>query len=520
MLQARMVKVSPRLVAGLLLGAVLGAEVALVAVIVLRVGYTEIDWKAYMQEVEGFLSGERDYVNLRGDTGPCVYPAGFLYIFSALYYATEQGASIFTAQCIFGVLYLINLGLVFALYAGSAPFPAASSVIAALKRLPAELLTSSRVGALPLWAYAVLVLSKRIHSIFVLRMFNDTVAVALGYAAILLFIKNHWRLGCGVYSLAVSVKMNMLLYAPGLLLLLIVQSNYSAVETATCLAICSAVQVIVGMPFLLEHPVSYLASAFDLKRQFLYKWTVNFKFLPEHVFLSRELSVGLLLATVATYVLFAAKWTASVDAAASRHKKQKMALVLSPRFVLTTLFTSNFIGVVFARTLHYQFYSWYFHQLPFLLHQARVPGLLAVFAMAVVEACFLTYPATPLSSSALTVVHVALLALLYTSPVDVETSEDAETEEVALRASKSKGPAKGKKPKIPSAAAKSTGEAASVLVVTPSSKNGINANGTSSTSSSRSSRREDPQFDYTKLTMAELQEAERALTRKKPTPEK
>ncbi len=37
---------------------------------------TEIDWIAYMQEVGGFLSGERDYALLRGDTGPLVYPAG------------------------------------------------------------------------------------------------------------------------------------------------------------------------------------------------------------------------------------------------------------------------------------------------------------------------------------------------------------------------------------------------------------------------------------------------------------
>jgi alpha-1,3-mannosyltransferase len=33
---------------------------------------TEIDWKAYMQEVEGFLTGERDYRKLKGDTGPLV----------------------------------------------------------------------------------------------------------------------------------------------------------------------------------------------------------------------------------------------------------------------------------------------------------------------------------------------------------------------------------------------------------------------------------------------------------------
>ncbi|KAJ3323866.1 isopentenyl-diphosphate delta-isomerase idi1 [Boothiomyces sp. JEL0866] len=34
--------------------------------------YTEIDWKAYMQQVQGFLSGEYDYLKLKGDTGPLV----------------------------------------------------------------------------------------------------------------------------------------------------------------------------------------------------------------------------------------------------------------------------------------------------------------------------------------------------------------------------------------------------------------------------------------------------------------
>ena len=34
---------------------------------------TEIDWKAYMQEVEGVLNGTMDYLLLKGDTGPLVY---------------------------------------------------------------------------------------------------------------------------------------------------------------------------------------------------------------------------------------------------------------------------------------------------------------------------------------------------------------------------------------------------------------------------------------------------------------
>lgn len=77
---------------------------------------TEIDWKAYMQEVEGFLNGTRDYSQLKGDTGPLVYPAGFVYIFSILYAVTNQGTNIRVAQYIFAVIYLINLALVFRIY--------------------------------------------------------------------------------------------------------------------------------------------------------------------------------------------------------------------------------------------------------------------------------------------------------------------------------------------------------------------------------------------------------------------
>jgi len=34
------------------------------------------------------------------------------------------------------------------------------------------------------------------------------------------------------------------------------------------------------------------------------------------------------------------------------------------------LFTSNVLGIVFARSLHYQFYAWYAHQIVFLLWQS------------------------------------------------------------------------------------------------------------------------------------------------------
>lgn len=40
--------------------------------VVEKVPYTEIDWRAYMQEVEGVLNGTLNYAELKGDTGPLV----------------------------------------------------------------------------------------------------------------------------------------------------------------------------------------------------------------------------------------------------------------------------------------------------------------------------------------------------------------------------------------------------------------------------------------------------------------
>lgn len=44
---------------------------------------TEIDWKAYMDEVEGVINGTYDYTQLKGDTGPLVYVSYFLLLISA-----------------------------------------------------------------------------------------------------------------------------------------------------------------------------------------------------------------------------------------------------------------------------------------------------------------------------------------------------------------------------------------------------------------------------------------------------
>ncbi|CAM9144552.1 unnamed protein product [Chrysoparadoxa australica] len=360
-------------------------ELLLSSLIVLFVPYTEIDWRAYMQEVEGFLQGETQYDRLQGETGPLVYPAGFIYIFSLLYRLTASGRDIICAQWVFAALYVATQAFVLAIYRHA----------------------GDRV---PLLATLLLTCSLRVHSIFMLRLFNDAVAMCLLYSAILLFLRHKWHIGCAVYSLAVGVKMNVLLFAPGLLLLLLQGQGIGG--TVTCLAICAGMQLLLGMPFLLRDPVAYLRRSFDLGRVFDHKWTVNFRFLSEELFVSGYLAAGLLTAMVGALLLFAWKWLA-----ASREVRSGGAL--APSYAVKTLLVSNLIGVVFCRSLHYQFYVWYFHSLPFLLWETDLPVTLKLSVLAAVEYAFNIFPSTPESSLLLQAAHVLLLGSLFASPVRV-----------------------------------------------------------------------------------------------------
>ena len=55
------------------------------------------------------------------------YPAGFVYVYSALYHLTEKGSEVWLAQCVFGVLYLCNLSVVLAIYCKVAKVSASPS---------------------------------------------------------------------------------------------------------------------------------------------------------------------------------------------------------------------------------------------------------------------------------------------------------------------------------------------------------------------------------------------------------
>ncbi|XP_022907102.2 lethal(2)neighbour of tid protein [Onthophagus taurus] len=424
-------------------------EVFLNIFIIQRIKYTEIDWIAYMQEVGGVLNGTLDYSELKGDTGPLVYPAGFVYVYSLLYYITNQGENIRLAQYIFLSLYILQSYITFEIYKKTQKIP------------PYALILST-------------ITSYRIHSIYVLRLFNDPFAVFFFYLSLTLFLRNQWILGSILYSFAVSIKMNILLYAPSLLIAYL--TNLTYLQTILNLFICGVVQLILGAPFLWANFWGYIKGSFDLGRIFEHKWTVNYRFLPRDLFENKNFHVALLVVHVSLLILFYSsvkkyfsayftikstldeiktntkgarkgkklKQSKSVNKEEeklskdqqkfidnferqikSRNKikkdevkpeiKETMEVDFSSvtRLFVLPFFVANLIGITCARSLHYQFYSWYFHSLLYLVHSTPYRKPIIFLLLAVVEFCWNTYPSTNISSALLHICHFSILYGVY-----------------------------------------------------------------------------------------------------------
>ncbi len=99
--------------------------------------------------------------------------------------------------------------------------------------------------------------------------------------------------------------MNVLLFSPGLLVLLLLTGGWRG--TLPRLALCALIQLALGAPFLAENPVGYIQRAFDLGRQFMYQWTVNWRCVPEWLFLHRGFHLVLLVLHLCVLVAFLSK---------------------------------------------------------------------------------------------------------------------------------------------------------------------------------------------------------------------
>jgi alpha-1,3-mannosyltransferase len=150
---------------------------------------TEIDFTTYMRHIDLYLGGERNYTLFEGPSGPLVsvrlfdkvtspsdppvyqgsYPAGHVLVHRLLYPITSAGDDIRAAQLIYSVLYFLAQFLSFAIF--------------------------DATGKIPTWVLPLLALSKRLHSIYVLRLFNDCWAIPTLFAAILAYCKGYFTTG-------------------------------------------------------------------------------------------------------------------------------------------------------------------------------------------------------------------------------------------------------------------------------------------------------------------------------------
>ncbi|KAK5576305.1 hypothetical protein RB653_007446 [Dictyostelium firmibasis] len=413
-------------------------ELCINKIIIDYVKYTEIDWSTYVQQVEVFLKGIYDYTKIEGDTGPCVYPAGHLYVFSLLYNWTENGLNILKAQYIFAAIYILLTIIVFLIYGES---------IKESDKQQSKTITKNNNNnnnnniflKIPFYIIIFLCLSKRIHSIFALRMFNDCISMFLFYISLYLIIKGRWNLGCLFFSCSVSVKMNVLLYAPALLFLML--STFGFWRTIPKLMICGFVQVLLAIPFLLVNPQGYLLRAFEFSRQFLFKWTVNWRFLPEDLFLNKFWALFLLSIHLFFIFLFYLKYIKKEGGILNilkRGSNNENSKLLSVNYILLTMFTINLIGVTFSRSLHYQFYLWYFHTLPFLLWSTNYNLFLKIGFMLITEYAWNTYPSTSISSLMLFISNFILLIQLYLQPTINSLRENNNNNSSNLKKQKNK----------------------------------------------------------------------------------
>ena len=73
---------------------------------------------------------------------------------------------------------------------------------------------TDEAAQIPPYVFPMLILSKRMHSIFTVRLFNDCFAVFFFFVAIYCYQKRWWIAGSVIYSVGLGVKMSLLLALP------------------------------------------------------------------------------------------------------------------------------------------------------------------------------------------------------------------------------------------------------------------------------------------------------------------
>ncbi|CCE65210.1 hypothetical protein TPHA_0K00760 [Tetrapisispora phaffii CBS 4417] len=398
-------------------------------IIVSKIAYTEIDYKAYVEQIEMINDGEYDYSLIRGGTGPLVYPAGHVLIYRFMNYMTSGLDNIGEGQVLFRVLYIATLVLQMMLY---------------------------YIMELPPWCIVLASLSKRLHSIYVLRLFNDCFTTFFMVLTVLLLtlatrVQNNYLAKLLTftsslsYSFAVSIKMNALLYLPAILVAFYLNFDGKFINVIASILLAISWQIVVALPFLKKYPKEYLHSAFEFSRQFMFKWSVNWQMLEEEGFQNKYFHISLLISqTVAIMTVLLSQYprllhdiTSSILHPFAKNEQLRNNVNIR-KFIPFTMIVTNFIGVFFSRSLHYQFLSWYHWTIPLLMHWSRLGVFLGPLWYVAHEYCWNSYPPNSTASSLLFVLNLTMLLLIvaFDRCCNVESDTESKAVEQELESKK------------------------------------------------------------------------------------
>jgi len=107
------------------------------------------------------------------------------------------------------------------------------------------------------------------------------------------------------------------------------------------------------------------------------------------------------------------------------HEIHQISACITPRYVLCSILSANTIGMLCARSLHYQFYSWLAWGTPYVLWQSGLGPMWVILVWTAQEWAWNVFPSTSTSSSIVVgVLALSVIGLLWDAKNEEELAKE------------------------------------------------------------------------------------------------